>query len=936
MHLSSARLATIILDGYLMTTRHLKKPVQKKPQRTISMHFQWYLAAVATLVTQLSLAGPVTAVDALVTAAAGQPYGVATIEFPVEAPVIGKVFPPVRASDEAGRVLFPISDDLRVNVDRVSERPVPQPGRGRLLNRVGGLIRELTDKDQVLEQTVARRVSFLFIGSQPLSIRIADANGEIGTYQIIPSNDAVEHAEVLGQWWSRYTDAARRQIEAADYPAWVETYLVAMLSGRIGLPLPDWYTDTEAKDDELLNTLKLIAGARGADEAAFRRAAAGFDSQSPVSLPLPAPPVWAPMFAQPSLADVPVEPMASRVPAECFYIRYGSFENFLWFRDLSAEHGGDISEMITLRGIENDAAARVEKQLNLQTTNLSRMLGPTVIDDQAIIGRDLFLADGATIGILFKAKNAFLLRTSLNGDRSSLASDDDTVTLKDIKIDGRVVSLLSSGDNQVRSFLAEDGEYILVANSRTLVERFLEVAKTGESLATTPAFQLSRQLMPLERGDTIFAYFSPAMLRGLVSPEYLIELRRRLHAKSDVALVHLARLAAAQQAAEQQDADDGIDPLSAAGFLPRGFGQRPDGSGVVAVGDQVIDTLRGARGTFIPIADVKIDAVTAEESAWYSEIAKQYSLRFPTIDPIMVGIQREAVDQKTGIERITIHAEIAPWEAGKYGKIAQQLGPPTRVAMQFAPDDIVAVQAHVASPQLGPPTHLFAAIKDTVPPKPEDFDGIINIYRSLRQVPGYLGAWPQPGAIDRLPLGLGLGQPIGPGMSRLIGGVYRYTDGQFSILSFQPDVMQASLPFLAAIDADDAAQVRVRIGNLYGSRIEGWVNGQLYERARESSIAGANFLSLLSRQLKVEPEFVLSSAQQILGTQLQCTLGGEYQFSPASERWISTAWQGETASQIAPPDYVAPAMNWFRGANASLTQHADRLVADAVIDIARQ
>jgi hypothetical protein len=901
------------------------------------MRFQLLLALLAALAAQAWLTATATAVDAFVTATTGQPYGVAMIEIPVEAPVVGQLFPPLQATDEAGRILYPISDDVRVAVAPASERPVPQPGRGRLFNRVGSLIRELANNDQKLEQTVARRISFLFLGSQPLRVRLGDARGEIGTYDIVPQNNPGTHAENLRQWWGSYTDAAKRQIDVADYPAWVETYLVAMLSQRVNLPLPDWYTSTQKDDDELLNTLKLIAGAEGAGEAIFRRAASGHRGETPIaSLPLPAPPNWAPMFAQDNLVGVPVEPLATRVPAECFYIRYGSFENYLWFLDLADEHGGDISSMITLRGVENDTAARVEKQLNLGTTELSRMLGPTVIEDQAIIGRDMFLADGATIGVLFKAKNAFLLRTSLSSERSKLASDDDSVTLKDIKIAGRPVSFLSSSDNQVRSFMAEDGQFFLVTNSRTMVERFFEVSETGESLATTPAFRLSRQLMPLERADTVFAYFSPAMLRGLVAPEYLIELRRRLYAKSNVALVHLARLASAQEPIESADSQLGIEQLVETGFLPDGFGRRPDGSGAITVGNDVMDTLRGARGTFLPIADVKIDAVTAEEEAWYRQIASQYSLRFPTIDPIMVGIQRQTLEGAPGVERITIHAEVAPWGPEKYGKIAQQLGPPTRVAMGFAPDDIVAVQAHVESQQLGPPTHLFAAIKDTVPPEPEEFDGLINIYRSLRGIPGYLGAWPQPGALDRLPLGLGRGQPVGPGMSRLIGGLYRYTDGEFSVLSFQPEVLQASLPFLAATDVDDTAQVRARVGNLNGSQIEGWVNGQLYDRAREGSVAGANFLSLLTRQLKVEPELVLSSAQQILGVNLQCTLGGEYQFSAESGRWISTAWRGEMASPVAPADYVAPAMTWFRGLNAAVLQYADRVVADAVIDIARK
>jgi hypothetical protein len=42
------------------------------------------------------------------------------------------------------------------------------------------------------------------------------------------------------------------------------------------------------------------------------------------------------------------------------------------------------------------------------------------------------------------------------------------------------------------------------------------------------------------------------------------------------------------------------------------------------------------------------------------------------------------------------------------------------------------------------------------------------------------------------------------------------------------------------------------------------------------------------------------------------------------------------AALKAPADYVAPAMMWFRGANISVTQFDDRVVADAVINLARE
>ena len=544
--------------------------------------------------TVFLVADSVRGAGAIVTASNGQPYGVATIEIPLGFPVVDQTLPPLVASDPGGRILFPLSEDIKVQVPLPSQRPVPRPGRGRLLSRVGNLIREITaDKDPQF-QTTARRVTFLFTGNAPMSVTLSDARGTMGSFDVTPQSDPAVHSQTLSRWWKGYTAAAKQQIDSADYPTWVENYLVAMLSGRLHLPLPDWYVDTHKQEDELLSTLKLVAGVEGVGEAIFRQHAAGLNANiEAASLPLPPPPNWYPLFSQNDLTEIPVEPMATRVPPECFYIRYGSFENYLWFLNLSEEYGGDISTMVSLRGIENDSASRVEKQLNLKATAMSRMMGPSVIEDQALIGRDLFLGDGASMGVLFKSKNAFLLRTSMNSDRAAMAKADKSVTLEAIQIGDRKATLLSSADNRVRSFLVEDDGYFLVTNSRTIATRFLEVGQSKASLAATESFLLARKLMPLEREDTIFAYFSPQMLRGLVSPSYLIELRRRFSAKAEIALTHLARLAAIQEnfasiisATGDSAAPEsiGIAELTSAGFLPSGFGTRPDGSGTIEVG----------------------------------------------------------------------------------------------------------------------------------------------------------------------------------------------------------------------------------------------------------------------------------------------------------------------------------------------------------------
>ncbi|MCC9656119.1 hypothetical protein [Rhodopirellula halodulae] len=903
---------------------------------------------------------PTIGVDVRVQAVAGTPYGVAVIEMPLTNPVVGPGPGPLTIDGEAApastRILYPVSNDVRVTTGRPpSEQPVPRIGRGRLLNRMGNLIRELASGDEATEQTVGRRVMFLFTGDQPFSVPVRDHLGTLTMVDVRPVSDPALAASMQTAWWEETTAVAKAQIDATDTPPWIPTYMIAMLSGRLNLPLPAWFgrgKESETKDP-LLNTLEWIGGAAGVANEVFASAAAGgslqgtLDDPSPTqvaALPLPQAPAWqVPMT--PALEEPPaMETIASFVPPECFYLRYGSFENYLWFRDLTQEYGGDISRMITLSGVSNESAQRLEEQLGVQTNAMSRLLGPSVIEDQALIGRDMYLDDGASIGVLFHSKNLFLLRSSLNNDRSKLANSDDSLTLKTIDLPHGTATVMRSSDNRVRSFMVEADPCILVTNSQTVADRFLEVAQTGQSLAATNDFQLARSYMPLERNDTIFAYFSAEMLQGLLDPAYLIELRRRMQAEADIALVRLARMAAQSHATQDRPAVREIDALIENGFLPENFGDRADGTGVVAFANQLVDTRRGARGTFLPIADNPVERVTASEARWYGQIASAYDDQFSSLDPIVIGIQRESfpIDPNGPSngerrERLTIHAEIAPWQPENYGSWAKQLGPPTQVAMEFAPDDVVALQAHVASETLGPPTHLFAAIKDSTPPEPESIDGLLSKYRALKTLPGYLGAWPQPGALDRLPLGLGRGQPVGPGMTRLIGGLYRYTGGGFSVLSFQPEVLDTSLPHLSANEVDDPAQVRGRIDNLNGTQLEGWVNQQLYERAAAASRAGADFLNSLMSQLGVPVDDVIDEAELVLGGRPQCPLGGEYQFDPNRRRFISTAWSSDQLgpSPYAPNGYQTPLLTWFRGAEFRLTQYTNRLIADATIEIAR-
>ena len=111
-------------------------------------------------------------------------------------------------------------------------------------------------------------------------------------------------------------------------------------------------------------------------------------------------------------------------------------------------------------------------------------------------------------------------------------------------------------------------------------------------------------------------------------------------------------------------------------------------------------------------------------------------------------------------------------------------------------------------------------------------------------------------------------------------------------------------------------------------------------------------LDSLQQQLKVPPEQALATAEKLLDAHLQCSLGGQYILESTESKlgkngWESTAWPkqfammngkisslGFDSTQSLPPaEYVAPWLQWFRGAQLHLTQLPERLVVVGTIDI---
>jgi hypothetical protein len=877
-------------------------------RRRPEFRFVIFFAVTATL---SALAGDT---PARAQAIPGEPFGVAALRVPL-------------ATDEAARLYE--SGGLLLT-DREGRTHYPVLSNPSLLDR-------LSDNLLQTESPAPDAVDalFLFRGTEPLDITVYTPAPQ--TIRLVPRPERPLVTNRLYQrWWRAYSAMAQKQARDGDHPPLVYTYLTSMLGQRLGLQ-PPLLSRREADDAERWpRSLQLLFGIEKLRDAVMRRTMQrGPGAVEPANRPLPATPQWGTLPIT-AADDVPVEPMSMHVPEECFFVHFGTFDNFLWFRDFLREIGGDLTCLIKLRGHNVGIDQRLQRQMALSDTVLVDLFGSRVASDAAIIGRDLFLREGPALGLLLQAKNSGALGVGIRQQREEAltAEKENGATLETVTIGNQQVSLLSTPDNTLRSYYAVDGDYHLVTTSRAIVERFFAAGAGDRPLGASAEFRYARSVMPLTRNDTIFAYFSSTFFQGLFSPQYQIELARRLEAVTDIELTMLARLAARGESLT----GDTIEQLVAARLLPSGFGRRADGSGPLLEDKRVLDSLRGVRGFFLPVPDVELRGATASEVAHYAEQAEIFRSDWRQLDPLVVGIGRKAGAER-GRELISIDAHLSPVGLEKYGKLLLLLGPATNQRIRSDTEQLMTIQASLFGglDYPGVPAHqLFVGLEDlpatnTAPPR-----GLLQWLQLLQAAPGYLGAWPAPGFLDWLPVWIA-SEPDPNGFSRLPLGLWRWQGGDFSLLSFRKDVLDRVTPRLRIEETPKAAQIRLQARDFSESALAPWLDDLYVRRAQQVALGNVRLLHLLSNQFRVPRKESLDIANALLDTRLVSLPGGAYELNAQGDDF--TCWQA-TGLSMAPSaeklENVAPLLRWFRGLNLDVARQQDRLTLHADIDMQRQ
>ena len=725
------------------------------------------------------------------------------------------------------------------------------------------------------------------------------------------------HRQHLKEWWKRFSSDLETRVNSGRQSPEVDRYVGQMLAARWKLSRPRFATPWNQYRD-LESMLGLFTGMTSVREAlqqdTFLKDTV--DTEKPRH-PLPDG-VRSPSIPLPDLPqEVVVEDIALHVPADCLYLRCQRFADFLWLKSNLETWGGRIRHLVVGHSVDHGINAKVETQLALRETTMARVLGGTLVSDVAIVAGDPFVRDGAALGVLFETDSGAALEAVIAQQRTAAA---ETAQIKDetVNVDGNDVRLVSTSDNRVRSFYAISGRYHFVTNSKTLVQQFFKASAGQNSLGRLDEFRHARTLMPADKDDTAFVYISDPFVRRMVSPHYRVEMTRRLQAIRELEDLQVARLAAAAEQVPRATIND----LIAARLLPQRFLTRTDGSQAQLHDDgSVSDSLRGGRGTFLPIADIDISAITDSELAAYREFASAYQAMWTRVDPVALRINRFEAGQR---EHVTFEFHISPYVKRHLGFLAQFLGPPVARQIAQTPNEVFAVEA-----QLGQ-SLVRIVDQETRVPAHHVFAGVHDIEAEFRisngKIDGEYSGLPEPfyiGATPPINLAIDHSELDADGYAQIKKNTFLFSNDawirqfdQFRVHAPSRATLEAVTPHLAVEEAERPAQIRLRIGDLSQTKMDPLFNAGGYLQTRKASATTARLLNRLEQLRLSSSASAMADAERIQNARLVCPLGGKYlpKDGPVPT-WQSDKWQYDTVAQIQeiPAGYRSPFLEWFHG-----------------------
>ena len=344
---------------------------------------------------------------------------------------------------------------------------------------------------------------------------------------------------------------------------------------------------------------------------------------------------WAAMTA--ALArPVPSEPLAVSAPAAFYYVRFRTITQLIHLREeLDA---GIVPALAGIgEGADYDLGPRYEAELGLRQGPLTKLLGPAVVDDLAVVGSDPYLREGSDLSFVFRVRARPAFEAALAGTLAAFGAAHGGLKSATIDHQGTPIHVTRSLDGVVRRHRATVGGFDVVSNSLAATARVID-AITGRAprLADEPDFRYMLARDAATPAD-VLAFMSDRFVGEVIGPRQKV-----LEARRQIALAELSRpgYAALLYGWMYGRMPASADELVASGLLKREELAHASGERIDWQPGRAARSSWGGVGELTPLIDLPVVAkVTSSEQAAYAIFVGGYQSFWRTnIDPVAIRI----------------------------------------------------------------------------------------------------------------------------------------------------------------------------------------------------------------------------------------------------------------------------------------------------------
>lgn len=301
--------------------------------------------------------------------------------------------------------------------------------------------------------------------------------------------------------------------------------------------------------DELVGLMDTFAG-RAALQAALATHRPSMSSASKQRRELSIRDLKAPALARQPWAELlprlgkpaPDEPLAKAVPANFYFVRAQSFGALSDMLSFVEKVGAPAADAFDEASVERRTLSRYLAELGMEAGELSRVLGPEVVQDFAVTGSDPYLHEGSDVTLIFRLKSALLFRAALLKALATHGAAHGGTQGSSFSHEGITVEVARSPDGRVRQHHAVVSGLELVSNSPTAIKRVIStIVGKAAPLAEEPDFRymLARDAeVPAE----LLAFIGDRFVETVVGPAQKIAEARRQIALAELTAPSFAAL----------------------------------------------------------------------------------------------------------------------------------------------------------------------------------------------------------------------------------------------------------------------------------------------------------------------------------------------------------------------------------------------------------